>query len=56
MKLKFIPEICLFYRRHPGNISHNLDESDHRMLGELHRAMQRRRMHGSEATKNDGNK
>ena len=44
MKLKLIPEICLFYRRHPGNITHNLDKSDKNLLSVLHMAMQRRRM------------
>ena len=28
MKLVFAPEISLFYRRHPGNATHNLDKSD----------------------------
>ncbi|MGB8354527.1 MAG: glycosyltransferase [Chthoniobacteraceae bacterium] len=40
---RLIPEICLHYRRHPGNTTHNLDQSDKTMLTALHTAILRRR-------------
>lgn len=54
MKLKFIPEICLFYRRHPGNITHNLDQADKTMLSVLHMTMQRRRREREQGQGNGG--
>lgn len=43
VEIKFIPEICLYYRRHKESLSHNLYESDRVLLNTLHTALRRRR-------------
>jgi len=40
---KLIPETCLFYRRHAGNMSEDRVQANHGILAMLHGTMQRRR-------------
>jgi len=43
MRHKPIPEVCLFYRRHSDNCTHDIDNSQKEFLSVLHRGMHRRR-------------
>ena len=46
LRHKLIPEVCLFYRRHSGNATHDRDDSKKKFLSVLHEGMQRRRQQG----------
>jgi len=50
LRQKLIPEICLFYRKHAGNVTRDRDRSKHGFLSVLHRTIERRRTRQSQST------